>query len=120
MRALLIEDEVTLARALQRRLREECEVEVANTGGEGLRKATSGGFDVVFVDLSLPDVEGIDVCRRLRFVARDLPVFVMTGRLAVDVEEVTDAGAREVIQKSPHLLDDLVAALHSAVPPRAA
>src|SRR5688572_2762511 len=103
MRALLIEDEETLARALVRRLREECEVEYAVTGSDGLRKATSGGYDVVFVDLSLPDVEGIDVCRRLRFVARDLPVYVMTGRLLVDADEVSDAGVRQVIQKSPRL-----------------
>ena len=77
MRVLVVEDERAIAEPLAEGLRREgFEVEWASTGSAALEAADA---DVVLLDLRLPDMEGLDVCRRLRDRS-DVPIIVVTAR----------------------------------------
>ncbi len=80
-RILLIEDEPAIAENVLFALRtEHFEAEWAPTGGEGLTKAGAQTFDLVILDIGLPDMSGYDVCRQLLAAAQGLPVLFLTAR----------------------------------------
>ncbi len=77
MRLLVVEDEDSIADPLVDGLRREgYEVERVATGGDALGR---NGFDVVLLDLRLPDIDGLDVCRRLR-AESDVPIIILSAR----------------------------------------
>lgn len=80
MRVLLIEDEWEFARGLQRRFGQEgVTVDIAGDGETGLARAKAGGYDLVLLDIMLPRMGGIELCRRLRQDS-DVPVIMLTAR----------------------------------------
>jgi DNA-binding response OmpR family regulator len=80
MRVLLVEDEAKLARLLQRGLREEqINADVATNGQDGLWLAGEHPYDVLVLDVMLPDVDGIEVCRRIRAGDDLTPVLMLTA-----------------------------------------
>jgi DNA-binding response OmpR family regulator len=80
VRILLVEDQAKLARLLQRGLREEqITADVAATGEDGVWMATERPYDVVVLDVMLPGLDGLEVCRRIQ-AARPLPVLMLTAR----------------------------------------
>ena len=107
MRILLVEDEDAIAEPLADGLRREgFSVECAATGGEAL---AAGETDLVLLDLRLPDIDGLDVCRRLR-ERSDVPIIVVTARgeeadrvvgleLGADDYVVKPFGLRELIAR---------------------
>ena len=107
MRILLVEDEDAIAEPLAEGLRREgFEVERAATGGAALAAPAA---DLVLLDLRLPDVDGLDVCRRLR-ARSDVPIIVVTARgeeadrvvgleLGADDYVVKPFGLRELIAR---------------------
>jgi two-component system, OmpR family, response regulator RegX3 len=107
MRVLVVEDEPTIAEPLAEGLRREgFAVTVASTGAEAL---AAGESDIVLLDLRLPDVDGLDVCRRLR-ERSDVPIIVVTARgeeadrvvgleLGADDYVVKPFGLRELIAR---------------------
>ena len=75
VRVLVVEDDVRMAAALRRGLRAEAiVVDVAATGEEALRAARTGAFDVVVLDVMLPEVDGFETCRRMRTAGVWVPV----------------------------------------------
>ena len=81
---LLVEDEPGLRLTLTDRLRAEgYAVESAADGEEGLRAASSGTFDVIVLDVMLPHVNGLDVCRTLRQRGVETPVLMLTAKAQV-------------------------------------
>ncbi len=77
---LLVEDDRKLAGLTRQYLENhQVSVTVAQDGGRGLRLALSGDFDVVLLDLMLPGMDGMDVCRRLR-MEKNVPVIMITAR----------------------------------------
>ena len=81
---LLVEDEPGLRLTLTDRLRAEgYAVESAADGEEGLRAASSGTFDVIVLDVMLPRVNGLDVCRTLRQRGVETPVLMLTAKAQV-------------------------------------
>jgi len=116
MRVLVVEDEVKMAGLLRRALEEEgYAVDVASNGGDGLWLGTENAYDVVVLDLMLPDVDGFDVCRRLRKAGRWSPVLMLTARDAVsDRVAGLDAGADDYLTK-PFSLAELLARLRALI-----
>jgi two-component system alkaline phosphatase synthesis response regulator PhoP len=83
-RILLVEDDAGLRLTLTHRLAGEgYEVEGASDGEEGLRRATDAGFDLVILDVMLPRMSGLDVCRELRRSALATPILILTARTQV-------------------------------------
>src|SRR5512143_197148 len=78
-RLLLVEDDAAIAEPLARALRRDgYEVDWVATGAEAIALAKAGSLDLVVLDLGLPDIDGVDVCRRLRADDPDLPVLMLT------------------------------------------
>ena len=101
MRVLVVEDTVRMGRLIQRGLREQgYAVDLAQTGEDGLWLASENPYDVVVLDVGLPDLDGFEVCRRLRGGERWMPVLMLTARDAVD-DRVTglDSGADDYLVK---------------------
>jgi DNA-binding response OmpR family regulator len=99
-RILIVEDERKTAEALELYLRAEgYEVRIAGDGKTGLEEALGGSYDLVLLDLMLPGMYGMDVCRRLREES-GVPVIMLTARtLEDDQVRGLDAGADDYITK---------------------
>ncbi|WP_129842255.1 response regulator transcription factor [Streptomyces sp. RFCAC02] len=109
-RVLLAEDDASISEPLARALRREgYEVEVREDGPAALRAGLAGDVDVVVLDLGLPGMDGLEVCRRLRTEGLTLPVLVLTARAdEVDTVVGLDAGADDYVTK-PFRLAELLA-----------
>ena len=113
---LLVEDEEKLARMVELELRYEgYEVEKAFDGRTGLERALSGSFDLVLLDIMLPQLSGMEVLRRLRKEGVQLPVIMLTARDSV-VDKVSglDSGADDYITK-PFAIEELLARIRAAL-----
>lgn len=110
MRILVVEDHAPMAQILRQGLIEEDYlVETASDGLSGLAKAQSGDFDVVLLDVNLPDIDGFEFMKRLRKTRSDIPVMVVSARDEVsDRVEGLDAGADDYMVK-PFSFDELIA-----------
>ena len=97
MRILVVDDDEAVRNSLRRALvLEGYEVELAEDGLAALRSLQQSAPDAVVLDLQLPDVDGLEVCRRLRSIGDPTPVLMLTARNAVgDRVEGLDAGADE-------------------------
>jgi two-component system copper resistance phosphate regulon response regulator CusR len=101
MRLLVVEDEEKLAQLVKRALvAERFSVDVANDGRSGLELATTYDYDLIVLDLLLPELDGGEVLRRVRRVNPQVPVLILTARDAV-VDKVThfEAGADDYLTK---------------------
>jgi two-component system OmpR family response regulator len=114
VRILLVEDQAKLARLLQQGLREEqITADVAATGEDGVWMATERPYDVVVLDVMLPGIDGLEVCRRIRAVDDRTPVLMLTALGAVpDRVAGLDAGADDYLLK-PFAFDELLARLRA-------
>ena len=115
MRILVVDDERAVRESLRRALAlEGYETELAADGAEALERLHSnGGFDAMLLDVLMPGVDGLEVCRRLRSAGSRLPVLMLTARDAVeDRVEGLDAGADDYVVK-PFALDELLARLRA-------
>jgi two-component system KDP operon response regulator KdpE len=97
---LLVDDEVSIQKAIAPLLRSRgYEVEVAGTGAEGLAIAAAHPPDLMILDLGLPDIEGTEVCRRIRLTST-LPIVVLSARGSeADKVAALDLGADDYITK---------------------
>ncbi len=114
-RILVIDDEPQILRALRAILTEQgFTVEAATRGEDGLTQAAAHLPDLVILDLGLPDIEGIEVCRRLREWT-DIPVIILSVRDA-EREKVAalDAGADDYLTK-PFGIEELLARVRVAL-----
>jgi DNA-binding response OmpR family regulator len=116
MRVLLIEDERKVASFVARALRENAyAVDVAETGEQGLEMAAVAAYDAILLDVRLPGISGIEVCRRLRQEAIETPILMLTARSLVEQRvEGLDAGADDYLTK-PFALDELQARVRALV-----
>ena len=106
---LIIEDEEKIARFVELELSHEgYETDKATNGREGLEKIESGGYDLVILDIMLPELNGIEVLRRARRTT-DVPVILLTARDSVtDKVSGLDMGANDYITK-PFAIEELLA-----------
>src|SRR5215467_10808510 len=109
MRLLVVEDEEKLAQLVKRALvAERFSVDVAHDGREGLDLATSYDYDLIILDLLLPQLEGSEILRRVRRGNPNVPVLILTARDAV-LDKVThfEAGADDYLTK-PFAMAELI------------
>jgi DNA-binding response OmpR family regulator len=114
MNILVVEDDQALARILVKSIESNNHtVEVVHDGEAGLTRARSGHHDAIVLDLMLPRLSGIEVCRRLRADGNGVPVLMLTARSAVPERiEGLDAGADDYLVK-PFSLGELQARLRA-------
>lgn len=104
MRVLLIEDTPRLAEAVAEILRKSgYGADIAHIGADGLAMALTGAYDVLLLDIMLPDMSGMDVLRKLREAGSVVPVILLTARQGVgDRVAGLDAGADDYLPKPFH------------------
>jgi two-component system OmpR family response regulator len=116
VRVLIVEDEEKLAGLLRRGLVEESHAaDVAASGEDALWMAQATEYDAIVLDLMLPGIDGIEVCRRLREAGVWSPILMLTARDRVaDRVGGLDAGADDYLTK-PFAFDELLARLRALV-----
>jgi two-component system OmpR family response regulator len=116
MRLLVVEDSPKMASLLRRGLTEEgYAVDVVGNGVDGVWLATEESFDAIVLDVVLPDIDGFEVCRRLRRANRWAPLLMLTARDDVsDRVRGLDAGADDYLTK-PFAFEELFARVRSLV-----
>ena len=114
MYILLVEDERRLAQVTRRVLEEEGHtVDLAYDGEDGLAMAKDGSHDVIILDILLPGLDGIEVCKRLRRDHVDTAILLLTALDAVDDRvRGLDAGADDYLPK-PFAFQELLARLRA-------
>jgi DNA-binding response OmpR family regulator len=114
MNILLVEDDRKLARAMSVILEEDGHtVTIAHDGEQGLELGMGAAYDVIILDVMLPRMDGLEVCRTLRAGRVDTPVLMLTARTTVgDRVEGLDAGADDYLPK-PFAFRELMARLRA-------
>ncbi len=114
MRVLIVEDQLNMANYVKRALEEQgYAVDAAHTGREALDWADVVDFNIIVLDIMLPEMDGVTVCRTLRNRGNQAAILMLTARDAVD-DRVTglDAGADDYLVK-PFELEELLARLRA-------
>jgi two-component system response regulator MprA len=115
MKILVVDDERAVRDSLRRALElEGYEIELAADGNEALSRLESGDEpDAVILDVLMPGVDGLEVCRRLRSSGSSLPVLMLTARTEVEDRVAgLDAGADDYVTK-PFALEELLARMRA-------
>jgi two-component system response regulator MprA len=112
-RVLVVDDDPAIRSAVSRALRVDYEVDEAGDGAEALAQHAQSPADAIVLDLLMPEVGGLEVCRSLRARGDEVPVLVVTARDAVsDRVEGLDAGADDYLVK-PFAVEELRARLRA-------
>lgn len=109
-RVLIIEDNKDIAHLVELHLRDTgCDVSLAFDGNAGIAKALSKSYDLIILDLMLPGVDGLEICRRLRAEATYTPIIMLTSRSS-EVDRVLglEIGADDYLTK-PFSIRELMA-----------
>ncbi len=114
MRILVVDDDRAVRESLRRSLQfNGYQVETAGDGMQALESVTAARPDAMVLDVMMPRLDGLEVCRRLRSTGDDLPILVLTARDAVsDRVSGLDAGADDYLPK-PFALEELLARLRA-------
>ena len=112
MRVLLVEDDTHLANGLRESLRHEgYSADVVFNGNDGLNAIQSGDFDIVILDLGLPDIDGLSVLKKAKQINKELPVLILTARDGIENKvKGLDLGADDYLAK-PFSIEELLARL---------
>ncbi|MBC7708218.1 response regulator transcription factor [Polaromonas sp.] len=111
MNILLIDDDTRIASALKQALAGTHVIDHAPKGQVGLQQISKNPYDLILLDLNLPDIDGLEVCRQLRALGLDFPILVLSGNSGV-LQKIAllDAGANDYLTK-PFSLGELKARL---------
>jgi two-component system response regulator MprA len=114
VRILVVDDDLAVCRSIDRALRlEGYEVVTVATGHEALDAVALNSPDALVLDLQLPDLDGLQVCRRIRDAGNDTPILMLTARHGIDDRvQGLDAGADDYLVK-PFALEELLARLRA-------
>jgi two-component system response regulator MprA len=114
VRILVVDDDLAVCRSIDRALRlEGYEVVTVATGHEALEEVSLNSPDALVLDLQLPDLDGLQVCRHIREAGNDTPILMLTARHGIDDRvQGLDAGADDYLVK-PFALEELLARLRA-------
>lgn len=116
MRILIIEDEIKISESLKKALVEKYySVDIANNGKDGIFFAQTNDYDLIILDILLPDINGMEVCKELRKSKVITPILMLTALDSVDYKiKGLDEGADDYITK-PFDLGELFARIRSLI-----
>lgn len=112
---LVVEDDVDLSFTISLSLSSDSHnvVEVVHTGKEGLERVLYGEYDVIILDLTLPEIDGLEICKQYRARGGNTPVIMLTGRGSILERELgLDTGADDYLPK-PFSMKELTARLRA-------
>lgn len=114
MRALVLDDDPQTLRFLSRVLSEEgFVIDECSRGVDAMSRATRGGYDLVILDWTVPDTDGLSVCREIRRAGVTAPVLMLSARREIPERVLgLSAGADDYMVK-PFEVDELVARIHA-------
>jgi len=109
-RILVIEDELDMLRGLKDNLEfDGYMVDIAQAGEEGLKKIIAGEYDLIILDIMLPDISGFDICKKVRGKSIKIPIILLTAKSEeIDKVRGLELGADDYITK-PFSLGELLA-----------
>lgn len=114
MKILVVEDDHRIAVSIKKGLEQEhYVVDVAYTGTDGYDLATGENYDLILLDLMLPEIDGLEICRRLRSQQNHTPVLILTARDRLDDKvKGLDIGADDYLTK-PFAFEELLARIRA-------
>ncbi|CAN5318405.1 cell cycle two-component system response regulator CtrA [soil metagenome] len=116
MRVLLIEDDSATAQSIELMLKTEgFNVYTTDLGEEGIDLGKIYDYDLILLDLNLPDMSGLDVLRQLRVSRIDTPVMILSGTAEIDMKVKSFGGGADDYMTKPFHKDELVARIHAVV-----
>lgn len=116
MKILLVEDEENVADFIRRGLEEEeFVVDVSYDGKDGFLKATTDEYDLIILDVMLPGVDGVDLCKLIRMKEIITPILMLTAKDTIeDKVKGLDSGADDYLTK-PFAFDELLARIRALI-----
>jgi len=116
MRILVVEDEHKIANSIKKGLEQEhYAVDVAYTGSDGYDLASTEPYDLLILDLMLPDLTGTEICKKLRAKHIHTPILILTAKGQIqDKVEGLDSGADDYLTK-PFSFEELLARMRALV-----
>lgn len=116
LKVLIVEDEDQVARLIELELSYEgYQVDIAGNGKEALEKIEKFKPDLVVLDWALPEIDGLEVTRRIRSDGNDVPIIVLTGRATLSDKVISlDSGADDYITK-PFATEELLARIRAII-----
>src|ERR1700733_8562790 len=116
MRVLLIEDDSATAQSIKLMLKSEgFNVYTTDLGEEGVDLGKIYDYDLILLDLNLPDMSGLEVLRTLRVGKINTPVMILSGSSEIDTKVKTFSGGADDYMTKPFHKDELVARIHAVV-----
>ena len=116
MRVLLIEDDSATAQSIELMLKSEgFNVYTTDLGEEGVDLGKIYDYDLILLDLNLPDMSGMDVLRTLRVAKINTPIMILSGTAEIDTKVKTLGAGGDDYMTKPFHKDELVARIHAVV-----
>ncbi len=116
MRVLMIEDDSATAQSVELMLKSEgFNVYTTDLGEEGIDLGKIYDYDLILLDLSLPDMSGMEVLRQLRVAKINTPIMILSGTSEIDTKVKTFGGGADDYMTKPFHKDELVARIHAVV-----
>ena len=116
MRVLLIEDDSATAQSIELMLKSEgFNVYTTDLGEEGIDLGKIYDYDLILLDLNLPDMTGMEVLRQLRVSKINTPIMILSGTAEIDTKVKTLGGGADDYMTKPFHKDELVARIHAVV-----
>jgi two-component system cell cycle response regulator CtrA len=116
MRVLLIEDDSATAQSIELMLKSEgFNVYTTDLGEEGVDLGKIYDYDLILLDLNLPDMSGMDVLRQLRVSKINTPIMILSGTAEIDTKVKSFGGGADDYMTKPFHKDELVARIHAVV-----
>jgi two-component system cell cycle response regulator CtrA len=116
MRVLLIEDDSATAQSIELMLKSEgFNVYTTDLGEEGVDLGKIYDYDLILLDLNLPDMSGLDVLRQLRVARVNTPIMILSGTAEIDTKVKSFGGGADEYLTKPFHKDELVARIHAVI-----